>query len=71
MRELEDEGYYLFPYLRHNANVFAVDRTEQGPVVLTPERYLSKAYAKTALSKVVHDFYDIGNEFLLQLNMSR
>lgn len=71
MRALEEEGYYLFPYLRHNANVFAVDRTEQGPVVLTPERYLSKAYEKTALNKIVHDFYDIGSEFLLRVNIFR
>ena len=71
MEVLSSEGYKIFPYLRDNAKTFSASRVDSGPVVLTAARYLSKAYAKTALNKVVHDFYDIGNEFLLQLNMSR
>lgn len=67
MEMLSGEGYKIFPYLRDNAKTFSVSRVESGPVVLTPERYLSKAYAKTALNKVVQDLNDIGNEFLSYL----
>ena len=64
MKALADDGYKIFPYLRDNAKTFSAPRVNEGPVVLTPARYLSKAYAKSALNKVVQDFHDIGNEFL-------
>ncbi len=70
MEKLSSEGYHIFPYLRDNAKTFSASRVEGGPVVLTPERYLSKVYAKSALNKVVQDFYDIGNEFLSYLSDS-
>ena len=67
MEKLSNDGYKIFPYLRDNAKTFSDSRVEVGPVVLTPARYLSKAYAKTALNKVVQDLNDIGNEVLSYL----
>ena len=64
MKELEGEGYRIFPYLRESLKTFSVDRVNEGPVVQTPEQYLVKGYKKAPLYNVVHDLYAIGDEFL-------
>ena len=61
--------YHVFPYLRYNATVFSSSSVEKGPVVLTEKKYSDKLYEKTALYKVVHDLYGIGEEFLVNVKL--